>query len=115
MVKIVYDGEYNGMCVLSHEGALRLLELGVEEMREVIKKENEEDEEYRLYMIPDEVKRHDHRLVRVVEELKERANGPGSLLKIKMIEGDRYMVVEDHCFERVVVPEDFHWIIIEDH
>lgn len=63
---------------------------------------------------PEEIERHDPRLVAVVEKLGVRANGMVADLQIEMIEGDRYRIDEYDGLEIVVTPMDVvEWIVIK--
>jgi hypothetical protein len=65
--------------------------------------------------LPDDVERHDPRLISVVERIGLRkASGQPGVLQIKVIKGDRYRIKEYHGFEEVVTPEtDKGWIVIK--
>ena len=57
--------------------------------------------------------RHDPRLIKAVEELKEEADGRYSELKIAEIDSDRYYIDEYDGMETVVTPDAIDWIKIE--
>ena len=57
--------------------------------------------------------RHDPRLIKAIEELKEEADGRFSELKIAEIDSDVYIIHEYDGLETVVTPEDIDWIKIK--
>lgn len=59
-----------------------------------------------------DISRHHPELVRVVEELGNRANGFCARLAIKEIEGVCYRINEYDGQESVVVPNEEEWIVI---
>ena len=60
--------------------------------------------------------RHDHELVKTVEDLGSEANGSHACLKIKELKGNRYIidVYDGSESERVVEPDDINWITVEE-
>lgn len=53
--------------------------------------------------------RHDPRLVRVVEELGQRADGPYARLLVAEVNEDRYFISEYDGMESVVTPSMMRW------
>ena len=53
--------------------------------------------------------RHDPRLVRVVEELGEAADGPYARLFVEEVEEDQYIIEEYDGMESVVTPSMIRW------
>lgn len=58
--------------------------------------------------------RHDKNLVRIVEELGDKANGRCAQLKVTEIEGNRYIVDEYDGLESICLPEDIRWVVIPE-
>ena len=58
--------------------------------------------------------RHNPELVKTVEDLDREANGPCASLKIKELQGTRYVIDEYDGRERVVEPDDINWITVEE-
>ncbi len=56
--------------------------------------------------------RHDPFLVRVVEQLGDRANDKYSELEIFEIFSDKYIITEYDGFESVVTPESINWVYV---
>jgi hypothetical protein len=110
MNRVVYNDCYGGFG-LSKEAAQILAELGVESAKEHIEKQLRCD----YWASEKELPRHDKRLVKVVEELKDRANGDNLFaeLKIKEIEGNQYLIRENGGKETVLEPKDIKWITIQ--
>ncbi len=104
MYKVVYNVCYGGFS-LSREAGKRLIELGVEEDKVSFYERS-------AYT---ELERHDPRLVQVVEELKDNANGVCAKLRIKQIDSNQYMIDEYDGSETVITPDtqDNNWITIE--
>lgn len=105
---VVINGCYGGFG-LSQE-ALRLLrERGVE-----IEEEQEENKYYNKgHLYDPRLPRHDPRLIAVVEELGERADGEYAALYIETIPGNRYRIEEYDGSEVIRCPEDDDWVVIE--
>lgn len=60
-----------------------------------------------------DMSRHDPFLVKVVEELGDKANGMCAKLRIYETESDRYIIEEYDGFESVVVSYDNSWVVIK--
>lgn len=58
--------------------------------------------------------RHDKNLVRLVEELGDKANGDFAQLKVIEIDGNRYNINEYDGLESICLPEHMHWIVIPE-
>jgi hypothetical protein len=114
MVKVVYNACYGGFG-LSRKAAERLAQLGVKGMDEEIKMRD--GSTFRAfgetYSLPDHIKRHDPRLVQVVEEFGNEASGAFAELKIAKISGNKYIVDEYDGSESVMTPKDMDWIIVK--
>jgi hypothetical protein len=91
MNRKVLHSQSPGWFSLSEEAEQRLMDIGLD---------------------PETVKRHDPRLISIVEELGlERASGPYSELHIAEIYCDLYYIDSDHSgAEAVITPDDFEWI-----
>lgn len=61
---------------------------------------------------PEDLPRHDPRVIHVVETLGENANGNYSCLKIVTIEGFKYRIEEYDGTESIVTPEEEKYITI---
>ena len=114
MIKVVYNTCYGGFG-LSLAAMDRLVELGVEGAAEQIKLTDESfrgytsmGNSYSIYGL----KRHDPRLVQVVEELGAKANGRYANLTIEEISGNKYRIDEYDGLESVIEPDDIEneWI-----
>ncbi len=109
--KVVYNACFGGFS-LSKKAALRLSELGVSEMTEQLK-----SNESRPGIFGDsfhtDLPRHDSRLVRVIEDLGEEANGPFADLQITKLSGNRYRIDEYDGSEGVQEPDDIDWIVVK--
>ena len=103
MVKVVYNRCFGGFG-LSDEALKRLIELGCTEV--------ETDGGY--YHLPCDFPRHHPLLVKVVEELGEKANGDFANLKIATIEDNRYIINEYDGQESVQTPDYINWVIVDD-
>ena len=65
------------------------------------------------YDYPDNNKglyRHDPDLIKVIEQLGKAASGPYSHIRIREIEGVRYIIDEYDGIETVLEPKDIEWI-----
>jgi len=60
-----------------------------------------------------DISRHDPALVKVVETLKEKANGYVADLRVKEIKGNKYRIEEYDGIEAVVEPDDIEWVEVE--
>ena len=96
MTKVVFNNAYGGF-TLSNEACDRLVELGYDGLKL--------NPNYNDHLIP----RHHPLLVKVVEELAEKASGPHSKLEIKEVNGP-YRIVEYDGWETVETPETIDWI-----
>jgi hypothetical protein len=54
--------------------------------------------------------RHDPRLVTLVEELGNKANGDCSDLRVETVAEDRYVIREYDGMEWIITPSMMHWI-----
>jgi hypothetical protein len=110
MIKVVYNECYGGFS-LSRKAAERLYELGVKRMEEqlldiILEKYNS------YYLSNEDCSRHDPRLVQVVEELGEEANGVHANLEIAELNGNKYVIEDYDGFESVKEPDDIDWIVV---
>ena len=62
--------------------------------------------------LPDDVARHDKRLVEVVERFGDEASGMCSKLKIATISSPMYRIDEYDGFESVETPDSYDWVSI---
>jgi hypothetical protein len=97
MRKIVINKSYDEFCV-SHKAFIRLRELGQQEALQELNRgeywpEAAGPREPSLNQCGKNIPRDDEKLVRVVEELKEDANGHAAALKV------------------VTIPDDVNWVI----
>lgn len=60
-----------------------------------------------------DISRHDPALVKVVETLREKANGYVADLRVKEIKGNKYRIEEYDGAESVVEPDDIEWVEVE--
>ena len=65
-----------------------------------------------LYVLERKLKRHDPRLVEVVQVLGDKASGICAQLSIVEIEGSTYRIEDYDGCESVITPEDQTWIVI---
>lgn len=63
--------------------------------------------------LPDDLPRHDKRLVEVVEKLGEKANARFSKLKVIEIESPMYRIDGYDGMESVEVPSSIDWVVIK--
>lgn len=91
MNKVVINNCYGGFG-LSPAAIARLVEVGIEASE-----------------FSPGVARHDPRLVRVVEEMGEAADGPYARLIIEEVDEDRYFISEYDGMESVVTPSMMRW------
>lgn len=115
-MKVVYNACYGGYS-LSRKAKLRLVELGhaiphpgKEIHWEIGNLKNSDSNDVAINdssfrAIP----RHDPRLVQVVEELGERANGDHANLRITEVDG-RYRIDEYDGNESVETPDSYEWV-----
>lgn len=97
-MKVLYNSDHGGFC-LSRIASKALVELGIDI-----------DPEYGY--LPDDISRHDPRLIAVVECLGLKASdGWCAKLAIHEIKGDRYRIEEYDGAETVVEPSELTWII----
>lgn len=62
-----------------------------------------------------EIPRHHPLLVKCVETLGQEANEPYvSDLSIREVEGTKYVIWSDNGEERVITPQDFTWVEVND-
>lgn len=60
-----------------------------------------------------DISRHDPALVKVVETLREKANGYLADLRVKEIKSNKYRIEEYDGMEEVVEPDDIEWVEVE--
>ena len=111
-IKVVYNACYGGFS-LSRKAALRLFEQGVTEFGESLEAQKKMPSYYGDHYSTCGLSRHDPRLVQVVEELGEEANGAFADLQVDEIEGNRYRIDEYDGYENVQVPDDIEWVVVE--
>lgn len=106
MNKVAYNACYGGFN-LSKKAYERLIALGATQL----------DNSYLsidYYRLPDDVSRHDPRLIQVIEELGDEANGMCAKLCIEEIEGERYRISEYDGNESVKTDDDsYDWVQIK--
>jgi hypothetical protein len=105
MVKVVHNCCYGGFS-LSQKARARLAELGLEIDKKLYY--------HGSWQLPDDVARHDLRLVQVVEELDGEASGSHANLRVTTLGGNRYRINEYDGHETVVEPEDLDWIVVTE-
>ena len=76
--------------------------------------EKNEDFDEGFMWVDYEISRHDPILVKVVEELGEKASGRCSRLTVKEIEGNAYRIDEYDGYESVIEPNNETWIFIDE-
>lgn len=109
--KVVYNACFGGFS-LSYKAVERLAELGYFKAIEEIKNGRRDDflsDHYTFYDLP----RHDRRLVQVVEELGNEANGICARLKVLEITSHMYRIDEYDGNESVQTPDTIDWIVID--
>lgn len=111
-IKVVYNACFGGFS-LSAKAAMRLFEMGVTELGEALEREKKEPSNsiFKDSFRP-ELSRHDPRLVQVVEELGEEANGSFADLQVAETSGNRYRIDEYDGNESVQEPDDIEWIVV---
>lgn len=62
--------------------------------------------------LPDDVERHDSRVIEVVELMKDKADGFCAKLKIIKIDAPMYRIDDYDGLESVETPDSYDWIII---
>lgn len=92
MNKVVYNSEYGGFC-LSKQALDLLISKGVS---------ISEIEDYKY----GKVKRHDPKLVSVVEQLGDEASSDISSLKIYNLNGNQYRIMNYDGLETIEIPSD---------
>ena len=114
-MKIVYNACFGGFS-LSREAVLRARKISGNPKwgGATIEGDTYEDTgkvvEMDYGFLNDGIKRHDPVLVRVVEELKAKANGSCAKLKIaKVKRGCRYRIDESDGSESVMTPDTYDW------
>lgn len=114
MLKVVYNACFGGFG-LSRKAAERLAQLGVESADNDMKEYDKRPSVFGFTFNPseDELPRHDPRLVQVVEELGDEANGTFADLQVAEIEGNRYRIDEYDGSEGVQTPDDIDWVVVE--
>ncbi len=114
MLKVVYNACFGGFG-LSRKAAERLAQLGVESADNDMKEYDKRPGVFGFTFNPseDELPRHDPRLVQVVEELGDEANGTFADLQVAEIEGNRYRIDEYDGNEGVQTPDDIDWVVVE--
>jgi hypothetical protein len=115
MKKVVYNACFGGFSV-SEVAAYRLVELGMTDLLQDIEDRKDPKMSFckNSYSLHG-VKRHDPRLVQVIEELGDKANGRCAKLKIQKIYGNQYKIDDYDGNETVVTPDSINndWEIIE--
>ena len=110
MNKVVVNGCFGGFG-LSQEALALLQEQGVK--MEIYHSEHDPEEGPQL-LLGEALKRHDPRLVEVVEKLGKLANTWASNLEVVEIPGNRYRIEEYDGSESIYWPEDVYmWTVIE--
>lgn len=115
MNKVVYNVCFGGFS-LSKAAAVRLVELGMQEMVEEIEMSKQPSMSFMQNSFGYRISRHDPRVVQVVEELgSEAASGRCAKLKVIEIYGNRYRIDEYDGQETVVEPDTdyLEWIEIK--
>ena len=62
----------------------------------------------------DDISRHNSALVKVVETLRERANGYTADLCIKEIKGNKYVIKDNDGIESIIEPDNIRWIEVKE-
>ncbi len=101
-IKVVYNNIHGGFS-LSEEAENKLKDMLKE-------KEWEKLTEGRVFRWYRRLPRHDKRLVKIVEELGEKASGNCAKLAIQVLEGTKYRISEYDGLETVQEPNDIDWI-----
>ena len=99
MYKVVYNARYGGFS-LSKEASQYLNDkysMGIS---------------IEFGFLPDNIERHDKRLIECVELLGEKANGFCANLKIAEISTTTYRIDEHDGFESVETPDSYDWVVI---
>lgn len=109
MIKVVYNACYGGFS-LSRKATERLAQLGVEEADQALREYDESPSVFGFSYGAYEMKRHDPRLVQVVEEFGKESSGPFAKLRIAEVHGDKYIVDEYDGNESVQTPDNIDWI-----
>lgn len=91
MTKVAYNSCYGGFA-LSEEAEALYIKLGGKSVD------------------CDEYCRHDPILIKVIETLGDAASSRWSEIKIKTIEGNKYIIDDYDGFESVVEPDDISWV-----
>jgi len=108
MTKVVINTCYGGFD-LSNEAYEKLIEYGYDNVRTISPQESFDGMNYYFNREPD---RADCTLVKVVEELGERANGPFSELKVVEVSG-LYTIKEYDGKEWIDTPDTIQWSYAE--
>ncbi len=107
--KVVYNACYGGFS-LSEKAIRMLAEMGVEEAKEQLSTIKRSP--FNSYYVYD-IRRHDKRLIEVVEKLGDEANGAFAQLQIAELEGNKYRIDEYDGTEGVIEPNEEEWTVIE--
>ena len=107
--KVVINVCYGGYG-LSVEAAKRLFPMLTEEEKLQF---NSDDWEYRAYRLDSILKRHDSRLVSVVERMEDEASGDHAKLCVVVVEGNLYSIDEYNGFENITTPGTETWVVIK--
>jgi hypothetical protein len=117
MNKIVFNACHGGFR-LSKPAVERMAELGCKWAEAALKQTDEDTHSHGYALYPeDDIEppaRHDKILVRVVEELGEKASTSLSNLKIEVIEGNLYRIDKYDGWESVETPDSQEWVRIDE-
>ena len=107
MNKVVINHSYGGFG-LSYEATRWLAERGNSEAKAFLAECSEED----FWAFDPDLERHDPLLIECVETLGEaaREDADTCTLKIRTIEGDRYIIESHDGWETVVEPRHIAWV-----
>jgi hypothetical protein len=111
-IKVVYNACFGGFG-LSKKAAERLAQLGVEDADKTLKDQESNPSVFGFHYSAYDLVRHDSRLVQVVEELGDEANGSFADLQVAEIPSNKYRIHEYDGNESVQTPEDIDWITVE--
>ena len=114
--KVVINQISNSMFRLSDEAIIEIIKrknknktVEIDDCKIFINGEEFND----IFSFCETIPRHDPILIQVIEEMGEDAETEYTSLQIEEIEGNKYLIWESECGEKIILPNNIEWKIIE--
>ena len=115
-MRVLINSQYGGFSI-SEAGAFRLMQLGMDVEVEYDEWVCDKVTHREAYVhLPNDVKRHDPRLLQTFDELGQAMAGSCCTLKAvevpldSLLPGYRYRIIQNDGWERVETPDSIEWV-----